>query len=197
MFSSLLQRLPRPDSRPQEQSGVPEAKRRFVVRGAAIGLSVALPARLWMRTISQHHVFSVGGTLLIIFVFTGMGAMAGVVTWWRRNPAHPRALIVRAVGIAPFALLGPFTLLFIPSLIAAATAGHPDWKRWARRGAIVAGVVFFSLTELILLTSDAPGNAGVRLASGLLYLPLAYASFLTIRLALDPLPAQGRTAISG
>lgn len=194
MFGYLKSAAAKLAAMPRWRSSAPATRRRFVLRGAAVGLAVSPVVRLWMRTISQHHVFSVGGTMLIVLVFAGMGALAGLVSWWRRNPRHPRPLFVRAVGIVPFALLGPFTLLFLPSLLAAVTTGPLPPRRWLRRVAVLAGLLLFALTELILLTADVPGNAGVRLASGLLYLPLAYACFITIRLAVDPLPARARVS---
>jgi MFS family permease len=138
-----------------------------------------------MRTISQEHVFTVSGTVLIMLVFSAMGAAAALAAWWRRNPRHPRGVFVRAVGVLPFALLGPFTLLFIPSFLTGLVASHAGW-RWARRVALALGVLFLGLTELVLLTMDDAGSGWVRVASGILYLPLAYAVFVAIRLAFDP-----------
>ncbi|MGE3572842.1 MAG: hypothetical protein AB7J35_02150 [Dehalococcoidia bacterium] len=163
----------------------------MLIVGAVVGFSLAVPARIWMRTISKDHVFTVPGTMLILIFFSAMGALVGLVSWWRRRPTQrPRSFIVRAAGLAPFALLGPFTLLFIPSFFAALASGHPfRRKRW-RRLTIGVAIAFFAFTELILLTMDAPGGGGVRIASGILYLPLAYALFLSNRVALDPLPRQ-------
>ncbi|MGB4863720.1 MAG: hypothetical protein WBO97_14780 [Tepidiformaceae bacterium] len=171
-------------------------RRRILVAGAISGLSLGVAARVWMRTISDDHVFSVGGTLFIVLFFGGMGALVGLTLWWRRRPERrPRMLIFRAVGVAPFALLGPFMLLFLPGFLVALATGHRSWRtRWRRR-AFVAAVLFFALTELILLTADVPGSGAVRLASGLLYLPLAYALFISNRLALDPLPVRQPLAL--
>ncbi|MEO8539481.1 MAG: hypothetical protein ABI577_07045 [bacterium] len=177
----------------------PEAnrKRQFVRNGAVLGLLVSLPARFWMRTISEHHVFTIPGTLIIIIVFSGMGALAGLAAWWRRNPQRPRGLFVRAVAFAPFALLGPFTLLFLPSVVAAAVTSHPGWKTWVRRIGIIAGVLAFAFTELILLTMDVAGGPAVRVISGVLYLPLAYVLFVSNRGAFDPLPPRLTAASAG
>lgn len=190
MFTTIKRLLTRATEMPRWKGSRAATRRNFVLRGAALGLGMSLPARLWMRTISEHHVFSVPGTLLIVLFFTGMGGLAGLVAWWRRNPERPRTLVVRAAGFAPFALLGPFTLLFIPSFLAALVSGHPAWRRWARSAAAIFGVLVFGFTELILLTADVPGSGAVRLASGLLYLPLSYALFISNRLAFDPLPGR-------
>ncbi len=166
-------------------------RRKVLLIGALIGFSLAIPARFWMRTISKDHVLTVPGTVLILLFFSAMGALVGLVSWWRRRPGdRPRSFIFRAVGLAPFALLGPFTLLFIPSFFAALVSGHPSWRKLWRRLATALAVGFFAFTELILLTMDAPGSGGVRVASGILYLPLAYALFLSNRVALDPLPSR-------
>lgn len=173
------------------------SKRQYVLRGATLGLAISLMARLWMRTISEHRVFTVAGTLLIILFFTGMGALAGLVAWWRRNPQRPRTLFVRAAGVAPFLLLGPFTLFFVPSFVGALISGHPGWRKWKRRTGLALVVVFFALTELVLLTANVPGGPGLRVVSGVLYLPLAYALFVSNRLALDPLPPRGASPAAG
>lgn len=75
--------------------------------------------------------------------------------------------------------------------------GIPPGEHGPGEHALAGAGAFFGLTELIILTADVPGNAGVRLASGLLYLPLAYALFFTNRLALDPLPRRERPAPAG
>ena len=183
---------------PARQASTNGARRRYLLSGAVVGLVLGAAARAWMRTISDEHVFTVGGSLFIVAFFAGMGALAGLAAWWRWGASGPRSsLAVRAAAFAPFAFLGPFMLLFVPSLLAALVSGHPAWRTWARRLALAGAGVFFGLTELIILTADVPGNAGVRLASGLLYLPLAYALFFTNRLALDPLPRRERPAPAG
>lgn len=184
---------------PARLAATSSVRRKALIIGAAAGFSLAVPTRIWMRTISDNHVFSVGGTLFIMLFFSGMGALVGLTLWWRRQPERrPRQLVFRAVGIAPFALLGPFTLLFIPSFLAALATGHASWRRIWRRSAFGIAVFFFALTELILLTADVHGGGAVRLASGVLYLPLAYALFLSNRAALDPLPQRtGRPAPVG
>lgn len=170
-------------------------KRVYVLRAAAVGLALGLAARAWMRTISGEHVFTVGGTVFIVLFFGGLGALTGLVFWWRRSGHRPRRdLVVRGAGLAPFALMGPFVLLFLPSLLAALLTGRSGWRRWPRRLAMGAAVVSLLFTELILLTADVPGSEGVRVASGLLYLPLAYALFISNRLAFDPLPPRESAA---
>ncbi|MGE3075821.1 MAG: hypothetical protein AB7N24_19055 [Dehalococcoidia bacterium] len=174
---------------PTRITPVSTRRRKVLAVGAVIGFCLAVPARIWMRTISKDHVFTVPGTMLILIFFSAMGALVGLVSWWRRRPnQRPRSFIVRAAGLAPFALLGPFILLFIPSFFAALVSGHPSWRKRWRRLTFGIAIAFFAFTELILLTMDVPGSGGVRLASGILYLPLAYALFLSNRVALDPLP---------
>lgn len=172
-------------------------RRRIVFGGAISGLVLGIAARVWMRTISDNHVFSVGGTLFIILFFAGMGALVGLTLWWRRRPERrPRMLIFRAVGVAPFALLGPFMLLFLPSFLVALVAGHRSWRKLWRRIALGFAIVSFAFSELIMLTADVPGSGAVRLASALLYLPLAYALFVSNRVALDPLPARQQLVLA-
>ena len=171
-------------------------KRRCLVRGALAGLGAGVVMRLWMRTISDHHVFSVGGTLFIFLFFAGLGAAAALAVWWRSAGESRRPLLIRAVASIPFAAFGPFMVLFLPGALAAMVSGHPAWGQWRKRLLTGSAVATFALIELFLLTADVPGNAGVRIASGLLYLPLAYALFVTNRLAFDPIrqapaPATG------
>ena len=179
---------------PTRLTPISTRRRKVLLIGALIGFSLAVLARFWMRTISKDHVFTVPGTVLILLFFSGMGALVGLVSWWRRRPGQrPRSFIFRAVGLAPFALLGPFTLLFIPSFFAALVSGHPSWRKLWRRLAFAVAIGFFGFTELVLLTMNVPGNGAVRLVSGVLYLPLAYALFLSNRVALDPLPPRPAT----
>ena len=82
-------------------------RRRVLFIGALIGFSLAVPARFWMRTVSKDHVLTVPGTVLILLFFSAMGALVGLVSWWRRRPGdRPRSFIFRAVGLTPFTLLG-------------------------------------------------------------------------------------------
>lgn len=163
-------------------------RRGWLLRGGLAGLGAGVIMRVWMRTISDHHVFSIGGTVFILLFFAGLGFLAALAAWWRFRADCPRRpAIVRAVAGIPFAAFGPFMLLFLPGALAAAVTGHPAWGRWRKRLLIGVAVATFGLIELFLLTADVPGNAGVRIASGILYLPLAYAVFLTNRLAFDPM----------
>lgn len=159
-------RLPRRDARA------------FVVRGALAGLVVGLFARVWMRTISEEPVFTLFGTGLILAVFAGMGACVGLALRWRAFGSTRRMLVQRGVAFAPYLLLGPFMLLFLPGFLYALVSTHAGWRRLARWS---------------LLTVAALGGAFLLLAmfdngpvSAAMYAVLAVAFHLANRVAVAP-----------
>ncbi|MBI2766926.1 MAG: hypothetical protein HYX53_13575 [Chloroflexi bacterium] len=156
----------------------PASRRRYVLAGALCGLVVAVFARIWMRTISDEHVFTVPGTTLILLVFSGMGACAGVAFAWRRLGSTRRLFVQRAVALVPYLLLGPFTLLFLPGFTLALVLGHRGWRRLVRRALFAVTTAALAFILLIML-SRGPLTAA-------LYLGLAYALFLTNRIAIEP-----------
>ncbi len=156
-------------------------RRRLMLRGALLGLMTGSVARVWMRTISDDHQFSVPGTLFILIVFSGLGAAAGLALAWRRVRSPRRMLVQRGVGLAPLLLMGPFIPLFAPSVIVATLIGHRHWRRILRASLwAVAGLV----TAFFFLATVTQGPVG--LAAFVLYLPLSYVMFITNRIALQP-----------
>jgi hypothetical protein len=156
----------------------PTSRRRYVLRGALCGLVVAVFARIWMRTISDDHVFTVPGTTLILLVFSGMGASAGLAFAWRRLGSTRRLFVQRAVALVPYLLLGPFTLLFLPGFTLALVLGHRRWQRFLRRALFGVTAVVLAFV-LVIMLSRGP-------LSAVLYVGLAYALFLTNRIAIEP-----------
>jgi hypothetical protein len=177
--------------RPEPYTPSPSrARRRYVLRGAAIGLAVAIVARVWMRALTdQTPKFSIPGTGLIFVVVAGLGACAGLAFAWRRLASPRRLLVQRLVGLAPLLLMGPFMFLFIPGTLTAWTLAHRHWRRWLRIGLFaVAGLAG---AFLLLAFAGRGGQQGAL--SLLLYFPVAYAMFLTNRIVFEP---RSRTAVS-
>ena len=158
-------------------------RRGYVLRGAAIAFAVAIVARFWMRAITeQPHKFSIGGTGFIFVVVSGLGAYAGLAFAWRRLGSNRRMLVQRGVGMAPFLLMGPFMVFFIPGLLAAVGLAHRRWRRWLRRSLLTFACLLGAFFVFALGSSgDARG-----VAKALLYLPVAYALFLTNRIVFEP-----------
>ena len=158
-------------------------RRGYVLRAAAIGLAVAIVARFWMRALTdQPPRFSIGGTGFIFLVISGLGACAGLAFAWRRLGSSRRMLVQRGVGLAPFLLMGPFMVLFVPGLVAALTLAHRRWRTWLRRALfIIAGLVTAFLLFALLSRGGVAGPASM-----LLYIPIAYMMFLTNRIVLEP-----------
>ena len=164
------------------------ARRGYVSRGAAIGLAVAIIARFWMRALTeQPPKFSVGGTGFILLVVSGLGACAGLAFAWRRLGSNRRLLVQRGVGLAPFLLMGPFMVFFIPGLLAAVGLAHRRWRKWLRR-ALIAVACLLGAFLLLALSSVGGGQGAARV---LLYIPVAYALFITNRIVFEPRRAQG------
>ena len=63
----------------------PDGVRRAVLRGAQLGLLWAILGRIWMRQISDDPTFSVPGTVFILVVVSGFGALAGYAFAVRRR----------------------------------------------------------------------------------------------------------------
>jgi hypothetical protein len=158
-----------------------QGKRTYVLRGAAVGLTLGLLGRIWMRTISQDPQFTPGGTLLILIVFTGLGALTGLSISWRRFGTQRRMLVVRGVAWAPFLLMGPFMLLFLPGLGLAALRSHRDWGPRRRRAVKWVSWVLLSFLVLIMLGAE----QGPGLVAASLYLLLAWALYFSNRIALS------------
>jgi len=168
-----------------EQIEAPVRSRRaYVLAGAVLGLAIGVFARVWMRTISEDPVFTPVGTGLILVVFAGMGACVGLALAWRRLGSPRRMLVQRGVALVPYLLLGPFMLLFLPGFLAALVATHGGWwrlARWPLTGIAALGLLFL----MVAMFSN-----GV--ASGLMYAVLAFAFYLTNRIAVAPKgPAAG------
>ncbi|MFN0096786.1 MAG: hypothetical protein ACKVVT_18670 [Dehalococcoidia bacterium] len=163
------------------------SRRSFMLRGALIAIVVAVFARVWMRTVSDDHQFTVGGTTFIVIVFAGMGAVAGLAFAWRRLGSQRRGLIQRGAGLVPFVLMGPFMLLFLPSLGVAACMALSRRRRWLRRAIVTVSALFAGFLVLAFLSRGAVGPLSVALYAG-----LAYVMFLTLRIAFAPLRHQRR-----
>lgn len=147
---------------------------------AGLGLLAGALARVWMRSISEEPVFSVVGTLLILAVFAGMGAVAGWVYAWRTLGLPKRPRLTRTAAFVPFVLMGPFMLLFLPSLgLALVTAKH-QWRRIFRWPIITLAVLAALFFELVFLQAPLP------LLAATLYLVLSWAMFIALRLGLEP-----------
>lgn len=156
-------------------------RRRYVWQGALAGLLSGSVARVWMRTLSEDPVFSVVGTTLILLVFAGLGAAAGLALAWRRLRSPRRMFVQRGVGLAPFLLMGPFMLFFLPSVVAATLFGHRGWRRLLRTSLWVGMGLFTAFIFLAMVSNGARGFAQFAL-----YVPLAYLMFVTNRIALEP-----------
>lgn len=168
-------------------AGVPNPGRRpYVLKGALMGLLVGILARIWMRTISEDPVFTPVGTTLIFIVFSGLGALARLSLSWRRFGTMRRMSIVRSAAWAPFLLIGPFMLLFLPGLGLALLRTQTTWGKWLRRSiAWIAWALLVFFTLIFLGTDRGPG----LVAAGL-DLVVAWAVYFTNRIALTP-PAAG------
>ena len=160
-----------------------QARRGYVWRGAALGLAVAVVARIWMRSLTgEEPKLSVGGTGFILLVFAALGACAGLAFAWRRLASRRRMLVQRGVGLAPLLLMGPFIVFFVPGSLVALTLAHRGWRRWGRRALFTVAALFAAFIELILISRG--GVAGP--VSALLYPPLAYVMLLTNRIVFEP-----------
>ncbi len=153
-------------------------RRTYVVAGAFAGLAIGVFARIWMRTVSEEPVFTVFGTGLILAVFAGMGACVGLAMRWRVFGSTRRMLVQRGVALAPYLLLGPFMLLFLPGFLFALVSTHGGWRRLARWSLTAVA----SLGGLFLFI--AMFENGVL--SALMYGTLALAFHLTNRIAVAP-----------
>jgi hypothetical protein len=159
------------------------SRRRWLWTAAAIGLALGLTSRLWMRSISNEPQFSIGGTVLILLVFCGLGALAGLATWWLRTASARRQLVQRGVAFLPFTLMGPFMLLFLPGLILAFVQTRVGWRRRSRWPLLaVAGII---ATFLLLAFLQRPWPLATIYAP-LGYVVLASALYVTNRIALAP-----------
>jgi hypothetical protein len=156
-------------------------KRDYVLKGAAVGLTVGILARIWMRTISQDPQFSVGGTGLIFIVFAGLGALTGLSIAWRQLGTQRRMLVVRGVAWAPYLLMGPFMLLFLPGLGLALLRSHGEWSTRRRRAVKWGAWGLLGFVVLIMLGAE----QGPGLVAAGLYLVVAWALYFTNRVALS------------
>jgi len=178
------------NARPERPADRRATRRRYVAVGALAGAAVAVAARGFMRSVAEDPVFSWAGTFFIVLVFTTLGAAAGLALAWRKLGSTRRMAVQRGAALAPFALMGPFMPLFAPGLAAAAVLAHPAWRRtlrWALLGLAALGGAF-----LLLVFA---GNGLMGLAAMALYPIVAYALFLTNRIALEPrapAPSPGR-----
>ena len=178
----VLMRRPFLNAGPEEGVDPKGQRRRFVLAGAAAGLAVGGVARVWMRTLTeQEPVFSVGGTIFILLVFTGLGACGGLALAWRRLGSPRRMLVQRGVGLLPTALMGPFVPFFLPAMFGAFLLAFPQWGRWKRR-LLLAAIVL--LGGFLLLVSVSRGPVGM--ASFGLWLAVSYAFFLSYRIVFEP-----------
>jgi hypothetical protein len=153
----------------------------FVRMGAMAGLATGVVARLFMRSISEDHQFTVAGTLLILLTFAGLGAAAGMALRWRRQLSSRRLSVQRGVGLLPLLLMGPFVPLFAPGFLLSLVLAHRGWRRWVRRALVVTACLLGAFLLLVLLSDGVIGPARVVLYAG-----FAYALFLTNRIVFEP-----------
>ncbi len=167
-------------------------RRRYLAWGALVGVGVGAVARVWMRTLTeQEPVFSVGGTLLILLVFSGLGACGGLALAWRRTGSPRRMLVQRGLGLLPTAFMGPFFPFFLPALFGALLSAFPGWGRWRRRGLWALIVLLSGFLFFVSL-----GRGPIGIASYALWMVVSYAFFLSYRIVFEPRgssPAAGRT----
>jgi hypothetical protein len=134
------------------------------LRGALLGLAVAVLARWWMRLVAHDPEFTWGGTIAILVVFTIFGSCTGLVgaaldrgrsPWWR-VAAVPglAAFLAQGIVVLPLALLSA-------SLFA---RRGPLWSRWALAGAGIVGTVAIADDQG---TTDLPLTIAGMLALGL------------------------------
>ncbi|MGD9932863.1 MAG: hypothetical protein AB7T37_04010 [Dehalococcoidia bacterium] len=178
----MLMRRPFLNAGPAEGDDPRSQRRRFILAGAMTGLAVGGVARVWMRTLTeQEPVFSAGGTIFILLVFSGLGACGGLAFAWRRLRSPRRMLVQRGVGLLPTALMGPFFPFFLPAMFGAVLLAFPQWGRWKRR-LLLAGIAL--LGGFLLLVSASRGPVGV--ASFGLWMAVSYAFFLSYRIVFEP-----------
>jgi hypothetical protein len=186
---ALLSRTLIPPAAVEPAPAPTSSRRRFLLTGAALGVLTGAVARLWMRAItSQEPVLSVGGTGLILLVFAGMGALSAWALYLRRTRTR-RPRTIRAIALAPYALLGPFMPLFLPGLLGAALVAHPRWRRTLRWPILTIGGLLFAFVILIFAAGEDMNGPGWARVS--LYLAVAYAVFATNRIALEPFAPRG------
>lgn len=135
-----------------------------VGRGMAVGVTLGITYRAWMRLISTEPEFTWSGTLFIVGSVTVVATLASVSEMTRRRWQRPvPRMLVRVIAGLSFILLasGP-GLLTVPVWLPAGLAwGNPSWSRGARRvlwsvaGLTTAGV-------LITFASDFGGLGIVR-----------------------------------
>jgi hypothetical protein len=161
----------------------PHGVRRAVLRGAQLGLFGAIVGRVWMRLISEQQVFSLPGTLLILIVVSGFGALAGWAFAVRRRPrGRIRRWLFRFLAFVPFLGMGPFVVFFLGNFVYAVTSGR-GWRRLVRWPLLALGALLSGFWTLVFVTQN---PEGLGWASAVLYLAVGYLLFVSLRLALDP-----------
>jgi len=144
-----------------------------VLGGAGLGFVWGIAARLWMRLISTHPEFSIGGTAAILLIATIFGAWAGLAfaarrRGWRRWGHYlPRSLVVvffmpfgafggtplmltvllATLGVTQRAVVGLWTLAALAILVVKGTDFEvPSWAA----GLLLAGAVALTAWKWII-----------------------------------------------
>ena len=163
--------------------------RRAVLCGAQLGLLGAIVGRVWMRLISEQQVFSVPGTLFIVIVVSGFGALAGWAFAVRRRPrGRIRRWLFRVLALVPFLGMGPFVVFFLGNLVYAVTSGR-GWRRLVRWPLLGLGALLAGFWTLVFISQNPDGTGW---AAALLYLAIGYLLFVSLRFALDPAGTRAR-----
>ena len=155
--------------------------RRAMLFGAALGLLWAMPARLWMRLITdQEPVFSIGGTLFIFIVVSGFGAAAGYAFAVRPRvfPGRIRRWSSRGLAFVPFAAMGPGLIFFGGLAPLALAITRRGWRRRYRIALYGAGGLLLTFATLVMTSAGAIAT--------LIFVFLSYLLFLSLRFALEP-----------
>ena len=161
-------------------------RRRAIIVGAQLGLLWAAIGRVWMRLISEEQVFSVGGTIFILVVVAGFGAVAGYAFAARRSvgsPSRLRRWWHRFLSYVPFLGMGPFVIFFLGQFALAWRISRPQARRLIRWPLTATGVLVPAFWTLVFVARE---PNGVGWASALLYLALGYLIYVSLRFALTP-----------
>ena len=167
----------------------PGGRRRAILIGAQLGLLWAIVGRIWMRTISEEQVFSVPGTIFILIVVSGFGAMAGYAFAARRTatPGRFKRWGQRLMAYVPFLGMGPFAIFFLGHFALAWRTSRPSAGRVLRFALGAAAIVIPAFWTIVFATQRPDGFGW---ASALLYLSLGYLLYVSLRFALEPTEAE-------
>ena len=146
--------------------------------GLALGTTLGVAMRGFMRLASTDPSFSWSATLFIIAVFALFGATQGLAAGARRAGLRRRSLTpLRVVAGAGLALIMTGAgMILAPTIIGGGLAVHRhDWPRWAR---VVGGILAVAdLVAVVALTSTELGF-GLRALLASLALVLLYAGIV-------------------